>query len=94
MPAILVRHRVADFDKWLEAFEAHEPTRKSFGATKSVVWQDATDENNVFVMIKVEDLARARDFAASEDLKQTMQKAGVVEEPTIAFVENGRKYEG
>ena len=94
MPAMIIRHRVANFDKWLEAFEAHMGKRKEMGSTKSVVWQDVADENSVFVLIKVDDRKRARDFAASEDLKQAMQDAGVLEEPTINYIENGRQFDG
>lgn len=94
MTAILIRHRVADFDKWLEAFEDHQAERRAAGAIKSIVWQDVSDENNVFILVKVEDLARAREFVASDGLKQKMQAAGVLEEPSISFIENGRKYDG
>ena len=94
MPAMIIRHRVADFDKWLEAYEAHMDARKTHGAVKSVVWQDVADDNNVFVFIKFEDLGRAREFAGSADLKQVMQSAGVLEEPSIHYVENGRQFDG
>ena len=94
MPAIIIRHRVADFDKWLEAYEDHAAARKAAGAIKSVVWQDVSDENNVFILVKVDDLARAREFVASDELKQAMQAAGVLEEPSVHFVENGRQYDG
>lgn len=94
MSAMIIRHRVADFDKWLEAYEAHMDVRKTFGAAKSMVWQDVADDNNVFVYIKFEDLGRAREFAASENLKQVMQTAGVIEEPSIHYVENGRQFDG
>jgi hypothetical protein len=94
MPAIFIRHRVADFDKWLDAFEAHMVQRRAFGAQKSVVWQDVADENNVFILVKVRDLGQAREFIASEDLKQAMQAAGVVDEPTVSFLENARQFDG
>jgi hypothetical protein len=38
-------------------------------------------------LFEVESLQKARDFSASSDLRETMQKAGVVDKPDIYFLE-------
>jgi len=92
MPAIIVNHQVADFATWLKAYEEHAATRSAAGATGSIVFQDINDPNNVTVYIEVDSLEHAREFSQSEDLKQTMQRSGVVSPPTIKFQSTSRPY--
>jgi len=92
MPAILVNHRVADFKTWLKVYEEHEPVRRAATATNSTVWQAQDDPNNVFIVIECTDLAKIKAFAESEDLKQTMAKAGVIGKPTMQVLTGGLKY--
>jgi len=39
------------------------------------------------ILIEWEDLENARMFAQSEDLRETMQRAGVTDQPDIYFLE-------
>ena len=93
MAAVLIDHKVADFDAWLPHYEAHGAARAAAGVTKSIVWQDADDPNHVFVLIKAPDLAVLRAMTQSEDLKARMQEAGVVGAPGFSFFADGRMYE-
>jgi hypothetical protein len=49
------------------------------------VFRNAEDPNDVMVLQDVGDVAKARTWVASDDLKSAMQKAGVVGSPTIRF---------
>jgi len=93
MPAILVHHRVSDYDTWLPHFEAHAAARDTAGVVKAIVWQSADDPNDVFVLMKAEDLAGLRGLAESEDLKQTMLKAGVQLPVEVHFLTKAGIYE-
>lgn len=92
MSAIVIKHRVADFATWLKAYEQHGATRSAAGALSSTVCQSEDDPNSVMVYIEVESLDKAREFLASEDLQQTMQSAGVLEQPTVHFMSSARQY--
>jgi len=92
MPALIVKHKVADFNTWLKAYEGHATKRSEAGITGSVVCQSADDPNEVTVYFEVSDLNRAREFTQSEDLKQSMQAAGVVSQPDIHFMQSARSY--
>ena len=94
MPAIIVKHQVADFDTWLKFFEGHAAVRRAAGATNSVVHQVEGHPNSVVVWIEVESLERAREFMASPDLAQTMQQGGVLEQPSVQFLESVRHFPG
>jgi hypothetical protein len=40
------------------------------------------------VVFDTKDTKRAKDFTASPDLRETMAKAGVMDDPTIYFLES------
>jgi heme-degrading monooxygenase HmoA len=52
--------------------------------------QSVDDPREVTIFLDWDSLERARRFAASDDLKQTMQKAGVVGDPDVRFLEDAR----
>lgn len=92
MAAMIVNHRVEDFDRWLPYYEAHGEARGAAGVTTSIVWQAQGDPNNVFILMKGASAEAFHAFTQSEDLKATMQQAGVVGAPTFSILEDGRKY--
>jgi len=51
------------------------------------VLRNADSPNEVIVLHEYDDMAKARQFAQSEELKQIMQRAGVTDHPDIYFLE-------
>jgi len=90
MVHMIIRHKVADYSRWKEAFDAHLNTRKAAGETDYRVLQSVDDPREVTIFLDWDSLERARRFAGSEDLKQAMQKAGVVGNPDVRFLEDAR----
>ncbi len=88
MASMFIRHRVADFGKWKSVFDDHEGTRRQFGATSHSLHRDADDPNVVIIAARVTDIARAKEFIASQDLRETMQQAGIVGQPEFWFTED------
>lgn len=87
MPSfMLVRHRVKDFATWKPVYDGHAPKRREAGLTDRLVLRSAEDPNNVFVLFEAQDLGRARAFGTSTDLRDTMMKAGVMEQPDVHFL--------
>jgi len=87
MPALLIRHRVADYAAWKPAFDAHGPTRGANGSQGGRVFRNAADPREVLVLLAWDDLERARFFARSDDLQEAMARAGVLEQPDVWFLE-------
>ena len=85
---MIVRHKVADYTRWKEAFDAHLGMRKANGEMGWRLFVSVDDPHELTVVTDWESLERARRFAASDDLKQAMQKAGVTDAPDIRFVED------
>ncbi len=88
MASMFIKHRVADFGKWKPVFDEHEPARRQAGATAHSLHRDADDPNVVIIAFRVEDIARAKEFVASDDLRAAMEQAGVVGPPEFWFAED------
>ena len=84
---ILVKHEVADWDAWKEAYDGHAEARAAAGLTSRGIARDAENPNVVYINFAASDLDGARAFLGSEDLKSTMEAAGVVGEPEIYVTE-------
>lgn len=82
---MIVSHKVADFNKWLTSYEAHDSLRLANGVHSYVIGRGVTDPNMVLVATKVDDIEKAKAFGKNSDLKQAMQKAGVIGKPNIRF---------
>jgi hypothetical protein len=51
------------------------------------LFRSADDHNEVAILFDMKDVAAAKKLAGSEDLKSTMKAAGVVDQPTMHFLE-------
>lgn len=87
MPTMIVRHTVADYDRWKPAYDQHKSFRREFGITDVGLYRDAVAPNEVVIVFGADDLERAHEFAASENLREAMQRAAVISEPTIWFLD-------
>jgi len=86
MPYLLVRHKVSDFSKWKPAYDAHLPARQGAGLKEEHLLRNTDDPNEVVLLFEPEDIQKAKEFASSADLRETMQNAGVVDKPDIYFL--------
>jgi heme-degrading monooxygenase HmoA len=86
MPYLLVRHKVEDYARWRPIYDEHGATRKASGSAGGRVFRSADNPNEVVILLEWDDLEKARQFAQSEDLRQTMRRAGVVDQPDVYFL--------
>ena len=85
---LVVKHKVANFAKWMPAYEAHDSARLANGLNSYVIGRGiGGDSNTVLLAMKMADVDKAKAFSASPGLKAAMQKGGVIGMPTINFVE-------
>lgn len=85
---VVVRHKVADYSRWKEAFDAHLNQRKAGGELGHRLFVSVEDPRDITVVMDWDSLERARRFLTSDDLKQAMQKGGVAGEPEVRFLED------
>jgi hypothetical protein len=85
MIRMFVRHPVADFAQWKQAYDDFDGERKGMGVVGDAVFRSADDPNDVTAWHDFETLQSAHDFAGSERLREVMAAAGVAGEPAIWF---------
>ncbi len=86
MNYILIRHKVADFAKWKPVYDGHASARASAGLKEEHLLRNIDNPNEVILLFSAEDLNKAKAFAASPDLRERMQTAGVSDKPDIYFL--------
>ena len=81
--------KVANYAKWLPAYEADDSFRTANGLNNYVLGRGlGKDSNTVLVALKMADPAKAKAFTSSPALKEKMKKGGVIGAPvSVNFVE-------
>ncbi len=87
MPYVLIRHKVQDYAAWKSAFDEHGAARQAAGSKGGHLMRNADDPNELIIVLEWDDLGKARQFTASDDLRQAMERAGVADQPDIYFLE-------
>ena len=87
MPYMFVRHNVEDYERWKPVFEEHGSTRRESGSKGVRLFRNADAPNETVILLEWDDLEKARRFAQSENLRETMERAGVADEADIYFLE-------
>jgi hypothetical protein len=83
---MLIRHKVQDFGKWKPAYEAHRQARAAAGLKDLHLWRNVDHPNEIILLFEASDVAKAKAFATSQDLKERMTAAGVMGPPDIVFL--------
>jgi hypothetical protein len=83
---MFVRHQVSDFRVWKSGYDAHMSKRTEAGLMEKFLLRGADDPNEIVILFEAADIHHAKAFAESADLRETMQKLGVVDKPDIYFL--------
>ena len=90
--ALIVRHRVANFEAWKKVFDGMVDIRRAHGWTSAIVYRDATDPNMVTIVNRVKDVDGAKRYAGSPELRAGMANAGVQGPPEVFFAEEHEEH--
>jgi hypothetical protein len=83
---LLIRHKVRDFETWKTGYDDHHSKRAEAGLTEKHLLRSADDANEVVALFELQDLDRAKEFVASDDVRETMEKVGVIDKPDLYFL--------
>ena len=83
MGLIIVRHKVKDLGVWKKAFDAHAAARGAAGLSNARLFRSADDLSEVVILFDTDDIAKAKQFVSSADLKSAMTAAGVIDKPDV-----------
>ena len=87
MPYLLVGHKVDDYEGWKPVFDEHGTFREQSGSKGARLWRNANDPNETLILFEWDSMENAQRFANSDNLRETMQKAGVADQPDVYFLE-------
>jgi heme-degrading monooxygenase HmoA len=91
MVDLIIRHKVQDYAKWKPIFDEHAAKRKAGGSKGGRLFRSEKDPNEVVILFEWEDSGKAHKFIESEDLRRTMDRAGVVGKPDVYFLDEKEK---
>jgi heme-degrading monooxygenase HmoA len=77
MPYLLERHKVDDYTRWREVFDADASNREAAGCRGARIFRNAQDQEEVVVLFEWDSLETARRRIESAELRVKFEEAGV-----------------
>jgi hypothetical protein len=87
MKYLLCRQRVDAFDHWKAVFDSHAAAQREAGLRLQHVWRNLDRPDEVFMLFKVADLAKARSFVTAPDVESAVRASGAAERAEVFFLE-------
>ena len=79
MTYMIVRNRVADFEKWKLIFDDQEEAAQAAGLRLVNLWRGVEDSNNVFFILEVASIERAQAFLNNPQSAKVGEASGVID---------------
>jgi hypothetical protein len=89
LPAMVVTHTVADFDAWLEGYNAADGLRASKGIVGHAANRSLDDPSLAIIYHQAETFEELRSFLEDPDLQAAMQQAGATSKPDVSYSTGG-----
>jgi antibiotic biosynthesis monooxygenase (ABM) superfamily enzyme len=91
MAYMFVRHSVQDYEAWKSVFDSVSDLRKRSGEKSYQILRQDNGSSSLIALFQWDNLDNARNYAASPELKEAMQRAGVSGKPEILFLEEAAR---
>jgi hypothetical protein len=85
LPAFLLHHRVADFDRWAAGYDAAGELQAAKGIVGHAANRSLDDPTVISVYHQAESFDTLRSFLGDPGLRAAMEAAGVTSAPEISF---------
>jgi hypothetical protein len=89
LPAFVLSHKVADFDRWLEGYDAAAELQTAEGIVGQAANRSIDDPAVAIVYHQAESFDTLRAFLGNDKLEAKMKDAGVISQPVVHFVTGG-----
>jgi hypothetical protein len=83
MAVLVIRHRIQHYDTWRAVFDEDSGARQALGSRRERIYRGDGGEDEVLIYLEWDDIDRAHLFVRSDDLRDSMVRAGVAERPDI-----------
>ena len=87
MVYVMIKHKVADYDKWKAIFDSDTDARKAAGQISERVFRNQADPSETVLLFEWESAEKVKEFMESDHLKQKMADAGVTSPPDVVFLD-------
>lgn len=84
---LTVKHEIDDFDTWKAAFDESEDLRNRYHLGPGWILRDPRQPNMITVALQVEDLGLAREFIHCKELRDFMDRGGVIGRPDVNYLQ-------
>jgi len=84
---VLVRHRVANYRRWKDTFDADRPDLEAHGCTGTRLFRFVDRPNELVLLLSCRDPRQARELIESEDLRDAWARSGVTDRPDVYLLE-------
>ena len=91
MSYLFIKHQVKDYPAWKKVFDGFIDTRKAGGEKSYQILHPEGEPDNLLAIFEWDNIANAKKFVNSGELKDTMGSAGVVSQPEVYFLEEYTK---
>jgi quinol monooxygenase YgiN len=90
---VAIQHKVKNFDKAVAGYFSRDSLLNSYGITHLVIAKDLKDSNQVFIIDKIQDVEKTKDFFKNQKVKDVMANAGVSRAVGYSYAEMVRSEE-
>ena len=87
MPTMIVKLKVADFERWKSEYDQLEMLRREHGWTAHEIYRDSAEPNTVVIVNHMPDLGRAKAYLESDAVRSGVQRAGVQGPPEVWYLD-------
>jgi len=87
MTYIIIRKEVKNYNHWKRVFDEDKEFRRSNGSMGGRIFLNADNSDEVIVLLSWSDESKARQFAQSTHLRESMKRAGVIGKPQVLFLD-------
>jgi hypothetical protein len=82
-----IRHRVQDFNRWKEIYDASAGFKSQYGWKRYRVFAVGNDRNDLLVMEEFNTVEDAQRLVQSKDFANALDLAGVQGQPEILYLQ-------
>ncbi len=76
---MVVKNTLKDYGVWRTLFDNNAPMQAEYGMHPRGVYQSKEDPNTVFVLLEIEDMARAQEMMKKAQDSGLFEKAGIID---------------
>jgi hypothetical protein len=87
MTTLIIKEQVQNYNNWKTVFDSQHNLRVEYGEKTEHIYRENEHPNNMVIMLEWENEKRAKQFSKSKELKDALDKSGIIGKPNMYFVE-------